>query len=488
MNCKLIIKDEVNIRLEGLPVEVRRKLVNAFKYELPHAKFQPAYRLGRWDGTVSFFGVGGDGHLSQLPKILEILDASQVDITEIVDNRHPIKLDFPSVTSDFWGDSTWPEGHQAAGQLVRLRDDQVDALNLFIQNPQCIQELATGYGKTLVTATMSKLIEPYGRSIIIVPSKDLVTQTYEDFVNLGLDAGVYYGTKKDLNKTHTICTWQSLSILGKKSKDTSVLNEMLTLAEFLTGVTGVVVDECHGLKANELKDLLIKHLNFTPIRWAITGTIPKEEYNAESLYTSIGPVVNKVAASDLQDQGILASCNINIIQMIDIRQFRDYAEELKYLVTDAARMAYIANFIQQIAESGNTLVLVSRVESGHILANAIPGATFVSGKDKSKDRKSEYDEFKTSNSKILIATAGVAAVGINIVSMYNLVLLEPGKSFVRVIQSIGRGLRKGFDKNHVEIWDITSTCKYSKKHLTERKRFYREANYKFNIHKLDWDK
>ena len=100
--------------------------------------------------------------------------------------------------------------------------------------------------------------------------------------------------------------------------------------------------------------------------------------------------------------------------------------------------------------------------------------------------KEEYDEVSEANNKVIIATYGVAAVGINIPRIFNLVLLEPGKSFVRVIQSIGRGIRKAEDKDSVEIWDITSTAKFSKKHLTERKKFYKEANYPFTIEKVDW--
>jgi superfamily II DNA or RNA helicase len=486
LGCKLIIKDEVNIKLDGLPADVRRNLVKSFKFILPHAKYQAAYRLGRWDGSVSFFGIGGDGYLSQVPKIIEVLYENGYEITDIEDHRKPITLDFQEVGEDLWGDKTWPEGHQHAGKLVRLRDDQVAALNLFLKNPQCLQELATGYGKTILTASMVKLVEQYGRTLTIVPSKDLVIQTAEDFVNLGLDTGVYYGTKKEYDKTHTISTWQGLSVLVKKSKESE--EDKIKLAALLSDITTVIVDEAHTINGDELNSLLIKFMSHTPIRWAITGTIPKEEYIAEKLYTSIGGhVINRVAASDLQERGILSSCHINICQLIDIREFRDYAEELKYLVTNQDRLKFVASLISTIGDSGNTLVLVGRIETGKELIKMIPGATFVSGNLKSKDRKSEYDEFKTTNSKILIATSGVAAVGINIVSLYNLVLFEPGKSFVKVIQSIGRGLRKGFDKDHVEIWDITSTCKYSKRHLTTRKKFYKEANYKFSQQKIDWD-
>jgi len=151
-------------------------------------------------------------------------------------------------------------------------------------------------------------------------------------------------------------------------------------------------------------------------------------------------------------------------------------------------MLYISNLIRQISESGNTLVLVNRIDSGKFLVNELEGSVFISGEVKTKDRKEEYDEVKTSNEKIIVATYGVAAVGINIPRIFNLVLLEPGKSFVRVIQSIGRGIRKAEDKDFVQIWDITSTCKYAKRHLTERKKFYKEAKYPFTLEKTDWTK
>lgn len=484
--CKLIIKDEINIKLEGLPVEIRRKLANRFKYIDPTAKFRPAVKLGRWDGSIAFFSIGGDGYLVHLPEILEILANNDVEITEIVDDRIKVDLNFDSIMEDFWGDTLWPSGHAHAGKQIRIREDQVEAINLFLQNPQSIQCLSTSFGKTITVATLSKICEKYGRTIIIVPNKSLVEQTEEDYINCSLDVGVYYGDRKELNKTHTICTWQSLNILEKRTKDTTD-TDILTLKKFLHGVSTVIVDEVHQAKSTILRSLLTQHFRHTPIRWGVTGTIPKEDFNTQSLYSSIGPLVHTVKASELQEKGILSTCLIHICQLMDLPSFSKYPDELKYLVTNKARVEYMAKMISNIAESGNTLILVGRIDTGKMLATAIPGAVFVSGNVKTKDRKDEYDTFQTENSKILIATAGVAAVGINIVSIYNLVLIEPGKSFVRVIQSIGRGLRKGFDKTHVDVWDIASTCKFSRRHLNERKRFYKEANYKFTVEKIDWD-
>jgi superfamily II DNA or RNA helicase len=484
MTCKLIIRDEVNIKLEGLEVEVRRKLVNAFKYEIPYARYQPAYKLGRWDGTVSLFGLGGNGYLYQLEKVLEILTNQGVEIDEIEDLRNSVKLNFTEIAQDFWGDMCWPTGHRFAGEPIRLRDDQVDVVNNFLKNPQSLQEVATGAGKTIMTATMAKICEPYGRTIVIVPNKDLVTQTEEDFRNVKLDVGVYFGDRKELGKTHTICTWQSLNILDKKSHD----NATLTLAEFLDGVQTVIVDEVHMAKADVLKKLLTQNLANAPIRWGLTGTVPKEKYEHEQIFASIGPVVGRVTAKELQDKGVLSNCHVNIVQMVDIREFRSYTDEVKYLVTDDDRMIYISKLIKSISESGNTLVLVNRIDSGRFLVNEIEDSAFISGEVKGSTRKEEYKGHATADNKITVATYGVAAVGINIPRIFNLVLLESGKSFTRVIQSIGRGIRKAEDKDFVQIWDLTSTCKYAKRHLTERKKFYKDAKYPFTIEKVDWQK
>jgi len=185
---------------------------------------------------------------------------------------------------------------------------------------------------------------------------------------------------------------------------------------------------------------------------------------------------------------VLSNLHVNIVQMIDLPEFKSYAEELKYLVTSPERLAYIAKIVKGLSETGNTLVLVNRIDSGKQLIELLDDAVFISGEVKGTKRTEEYKEHATNDNKITVATFGVASVGINIPRIFNLVLLEPGKSFVRVIQSIGRGIRKAEDKDFVQIWDITSTCKYAKRHLTARKKFYKDAKYPFTITKTDWQK
>ena len=483
--CKLIIKDEVNIKLEGLDVDIRRKLANALKFEDPTARYRPQYKLGRWDGKIAFFGIGGTGYVNHLDTIAKILEDNRVTITEIYDRRDSIDLSFDVVTESYWADQGvhWPKGHPAEGELIMLRDYQVEAINNFANNPQSLQQIATGAGKTITTATLSHMGEKYGRSIVIVPNKSLVVQTEEDYINCGLDVGVYFGDRKDLDKTHTICTWQSLNILDKKHKDGEAI---LSLAEFLDGVSTVIVDEVHQAKAEVLKNLLTRNLKNAPIRWGLTGTVPKAPHEFESIHASIGPVIGQISAKELQDKGVLSKCHVNVIQLNDQVTYTDYQSELKYLTTNEKRIQYIASILNNIKTSGNTLILVDRISAGTMLQELIPGSVFVKGDVKLKDRKEAYDEINEGTNHVVIATYGVAAVGINIPRIFNLVLLEPGKSFVRVIQSIGRGVRKAKDKDFVQIWDITSTCKFAKRHLTQRKKFYKEAEYPFTIEKQNW--
>ena len=481
--CKIIIKDEVNAKLEGLELDARKALMRKFEYDVPGARYLPSVKLGRWNGKVSYFSLGGSTYINLLDQIIPVIDNMGYDI-ELEDLRQQAtSFTFAEVSEDTFSDHTWPAGHVKEGEPIMLRDYQVKIVNDFLANPQSLQEVATGAGKTIMTAALSKSIESYGRSIVIVPNKSLVVQTEADYINMGLNVGVYFGDRKEFGRQHTICTWQSLNNLLKNTKSGDA---DITIGDFIDGVVCVMVDEVHMAKADALKTLLTGVFSHVPIRWGLTGTIPKADFEKISLLVSLGPVISKLAASDLQEKGVLAQCHVNIVQLRDGVDFKNYQSELKYLLENADRLDKIAEVILSIKDSGNTLILVDRVNAGHEITSRLPNSVFISGETKLTERKEEYDEVKTSDNKIIVATYGVAAVGINIPRIFNLVLIEPGKSFVRVIQSIGRGIRKAEDKDSVEIWDITSDCKFARRHLTQRKAFYKEAKYNFSMEKLDY--
>lgn len=251
---------------------------------------------------------------------------------------------------------------------------------------------------------------------------------------------------------------------------------------------GAVVQNCHRAKADVLKDLLAGIFAHVPIRWGLTGTIPEAEHEAMSCRCTLGPVIGQLTSKELQDMGVLSEIDIDILQLQDgIKDYGGYQKELKWLVTDSERIQYVSDIINSYAEkNGNTLVLIDRIATGDLLASMNPDWVFLSGSTKQTDRQKEYDEVNEATGKVIVATYGIAAVGINIPRLFNLIMLEPGKSFVRVIQSIGRILRKAPDKDYARVVDITSSLKYSKRHLTKRKKFYNDQHFPYSVTKIDY--
>lgn len=477
----LEIIDEVNVRFHGLDVPTRRKMVEELKYFMQFARHTPSFKLGRWDGTVSFCDIGGRTSVNLLDRVVPIVLRCGYKI-EIVDKRTPYTFRFDPIDENSYSHITWPEGHPCANEPVVLRDHQVSLVNDVLNNFQCVNVSPTASGKTIVCAILSEKVEKYGRTVVMVPTKDLVTQTEEDYINLGLDVGVYYGDRKEIGHMHTICTWQSIDYL-LRNKEQAVLDALTE------GVIAIIGDECHKFKAQELRKIMATVFNHCPIRWGFTGTLPPDRYEQVSLFASLGPVNIVQTAAELQEKGVLAKLQINIKQLNDVGKapvYSDYQSELTWLTTDTRRVQVMANIINKIAKDGNTLVLVDRIKAGEMLAELVDGSVFISGRVKSAKRREEYKEVQTATNKVIIATYGIASTGLNINRLFNMVLIEPGKSFIRVIQSIGRGMRVADDKDFVNVYDLASTCKFAKRHLTARKRFYRESKYPFFLEKVNY--
>lgn len=256
-------------------------------------------------------------------------------------------------------------------------------------------------------------------------------------------------------------------------------------------VEGAMVSNCHTLKGDVLKKLMTEYFQNVPIRWGLTGTIPKDPLDAIQLEISVGKCNLRVETKELQDKGFLADAEISVLQLKDDRKFLDYQTELAEILNDEDRIRYIANFVKEISQVGNTLILIDRIEPGtnlteHIRALGLD-VEFIHGGVKNANRKERYKDVQAGDKTVTVATFGVAAVGIDIQRLHNLVLIEPGKAFTRVMQSLGRGLRRGSDKEKIYAYDICTTTKYSNKHKNERLKYYREKQQKHTVYKIsDW--
>jgi superfamily II DNA or RNA helicase len=461
--CSIVIKDHVNCMVTGLDPKTVRKMEKHLTFDVPGAFHMPAFKLGRWNGKVSLFENGWTFTNLLDEDALDIIGTAGYDI-DIVDQRRDQVPDPEPIRDD--------EFAHLEGAPV-LRDYQVHAVNLALRSPSGVFRMATGAGKSYVCAAISKRFMPLGRVLVIVPSIDLVTQTADSFRTLGIsDVGEFYGSEKVISGV-TITTWQSLD----------------NFPEIAEGVVCVICDEAHKGKASVLMNLLCSAGKNIPRRYGFTGTLPDNDLDRAKVLAALGPVLFEKSTWELQQSGVLAASNINVIQTLENRpkgEKLDYDVEYRQLTHDPKRLQWLAELITDASASGNTFVLVKNIETGRLLERLLPGSVFLSGGTKKKARKQHYDSFGELDGKIVIATKGIASTGIDIPRIFNLFLFEAGKNFIEILQSVGRGLRKADDKDTVEIYDVCSDMKFSKRHMRQRMKYYDDQRLRYVHLKVDY--
>jgi superfamily II DNA or RNA helicase len=455
------------------------------------------FKLGQWDGKIRYFHKTGKTFVNLLdeiiPRVIKLGYKLKIEDLRKTERVRPVDLteDFFSYVNDSRTNQPW-----------KMRDYQVELVNTLFEAGNGIAIAGTGAGKTSMCAALALSYEKAAnfKSLIIVPDKNLTTQTRNEYAKFGLDVGEYSGTNKDFKHMHVVAIWKALR------------NNPMIVQEFQT----IIVDECHGLKGNVLTELLNQYGKDIPYRFGVTGTLPKEESDKMACIVAVGSVKYNIPAHQLIAEGHLAQLHIDIVQTeVNLKpqydryiadgdffdslgkartyiQFcesylPDWSTEKRYLQQDEKRLEWICDYLAKKKDEklGNTLVLVDGISFGKKLSTMIDGAIFLQGKDKMKERQKVYDAFKTNDNLIIIATIQIASTGLDIPRIFNMVCIDVGKSFVRVIQSIGRSLRKAEDKDRAHFTDICSNLKYSKRHIRERMKFYKEAKYPYTKKVVD---
>lgn len=462
------IQDEVNVRFRGIPKYLIEEAQKEVTWHVPGFPHMPAYKSGRWDGTVKLLSATGKTFLNLTDRIMPTFEAAGYEF-DIEDSRHDWSdvieaIDLPG--DDLFSDYQWPNGDP-----VMLRDYQLNAVHAAINNGQGLLEMATGAGKTLTCAAISKVYSPHGKVVLIVPNIDLAIQTQALFKMLGLEPGIWYGEMKDARDI-TITTWQSLD----------------HFPELMTDVVCVIVDEAHQAKSKVLSDIMIGPAANVPFRFGCTGTVPKEDLPRNQIYSVIGETIFQLKAWELQKKGVLASSEVFQLVMMDSKNpryqmassFDEWSEQLDWVFADPERLDAMTTIIKDVAENeGNVLILVPYRKHGKALEERIEGSVSLDGKDRPAKRREIYEWFNDNDNNVLICTFGIASTGLDIPRIKVLCFIEPGKKFEKVIQTVGRGLRKASDKDHVSILDIVGDTAFSKTHAAERRRLYKEA--KINV-------
>jgi superfamily II DNA or RNA helicase len=481
------ILNETECAIIGLQKEEYKYLSDKFGFFVKGYFFNPLYKLNKWDGKKYYFTESGLTYVKILDEVLPLIKDMGYKFS-VIDKRKSFDLTIPKIDENIFKDYG-----------ITLGKHQYESVNSVIDNTGGIIIGGTGAGKSLICAALSKVINDQNlKVIVIVPTSDLIGQTRAEFYSVGINSGEYSGKNKDINHPTVVSTWQALQ------------NNMVIMKSF----DAVIVDECHGVAGNTLTKILNEYGKHIVLRIGVTGTLPKDKCDAMAVKICLGVPVYEIPAAKLIEVGWLAdlkiechilnenmqtywdsyqveypeeSKNINYEQF-KMGYFPDYQSEKDFLTKHKNRKSFIAAFIDQlrIGEKSNTFVLVNSLTVGKSLQKLIPNSIFVHGGDDSSLRKKIYDSFDNNDDVVVIATYHLASTGLNIKRIFNLVLVDPNKSFIQVIQSIGRGLRKAKDKNSVTVYDISTDLKYGSTHRKQRIKYYKEQNYKYSIKKIDY--
>ena len=484
-------KDECHILIDTDP-STAKEIVEFFTFEVPGAKFMPAYRNRMWDGKARMFNM----YTREL--YVGLLDYL-VEFCEQLEYKIDIQIDKVGEdgTIDQVSKFTESLNLHSQGKKIAIRDYQLDAVTHAINNGRSLLLSPTASGKSLIIYSLLRYHQAHGRKqLIIVPTTSLVEQMWGDFNDYSSEdkwqankfCHKIYGGKDKTNKAAVvISTWQSIYKFPKS-----------WFEEFDV----VYGDEAHNFKAKSLTTLLDKMVN-TPYRYGTTGTLDGTKTHKLVLEGLFGRIYNVTTTKKLQDDNTLAPLDIKVLLLKypeDVRKAwgkKDYHAELDFIVKNEARNRLITNLA--LDQNGNTLVLFQYVEKhGKVLYELIKNKAhskrkifFVSGEVDTNDREAIRQIVETQKNAIIVASLGTFSTGINIRNLHNIVFASPSKSQVKVLQSIGRGLRNSDDGSTTQLYDIAddlhwkSRKNYTLLHSAERVKIYARESFKHKIYEVE---
>lgn len=472
-------KNEVFLEIDCEP-HIQYELRDAFCFEVPGAKFHPSFKKKWWDGNIYLFSPQTNQiYVGLLDRVIAFCE--QYGYTyEFRDNK-------------FYGlpyeenDSISPEGVADWVRSItsyKPRDYQLHGIYTALRSNRKLIVSPTASGKSLmIYALVAYYTQKKENVLIVVPTTSLVEQMYKDFQDYGFDVGtnchkVYSGKSNTTDKQVTITTWQSIYKLPKA---------------YFQRYGVVIGDEAHNFKSKSLVSIMTK-LCDAKYRFGFTGTLDGSQTHKWVLEGLFGPAYNTIRTKELMEAGHVAKLDIKaIILKHDEQFFPTYEDEIQYLIGHGKRNNFISNLTTDL--DGNTLVLFARVEKhGEILYNLINNKVeenrhvfFVHGGVNTSEREEVREITEREDNAIIIASYGVFSTGINIKNLHNVIFASPSKSRIRNLQSIGRVLRKGSNKDKAMLYDIADDCtkgsrrNYTLNHLIERIKIYNNEKFNYDI-------
>ena len=463
---------------------IAQELSDYFTFFVPGHQFTPAYKSRMWDGKIRLADLRSFTIYHGLVPYIEVF-CKERDYTLEIDSDVSVTQNFSLVEAKEFVD-TLKLPHE-------IRDYQLKSFVQAVRNRRLLLLSPTASGKSLILYVILRWLQEsdYKRGLLIVPTTSLVEQMYTDFESYGYDSEEYChrqysGKEKHTNKLLTITTWQSI-----------YKND----ADYFEQFDFVMGDEAHQFKAKSLTTILSGCTN-AKYRIGTTGTLDGTQTHRLVLEGLFGPVYKATTTSELIDKGQLASFKIKCLILKHneavCKQARDwdYNTEIDYIVQNPARNEFIRNLALSL--NGNTLILFQFVEKhGKDLYTIIKDSVkdrhvfFVFGGTDVEVRESVRAITEKERDAIIVASYGTFSTGVNIRNLHNIIFASPSKSRIRNLQSIGRGLRKGDNKEEAVLFDIADDFRigkfvnYTLKHFIERVKIYDDEKFNYKFYNIE---
>ena len=467
--------DEIYMKIVG-ERSVLQDISEEFTFFADNYKFMKKYKSGIWDGKIRLLNpLNGRLYVGLLHRLFKV--CKELDYKVKFDNISDFSLNQLSIedVKDFIQNINLP---------FSPREYQVNSLYDCIQKKRLVVLSPTGSGKSLIIYMFIRWFlsqHPNEKMMLIVPNVSLVHQIYNDFEDYSSDnlwdvekfcQKIYSGQEKLVEKNVAITTWQSIYRLPPS---------------YFKAYRGVIVDEAHQAKASSLTNILGK-MRYAEYRIGTTGTLDDINVHQLTLEGLFGVVRNHVTTKKLIDDNYLSDFKIKFITLKypedECKEVckMDYVDEIDFILDHPKRNKFIKNLCGHL--KGNTLVLYTYVEKhGDLLSEILEELPdkevfYIHGKIDAKIREKVRKKVEDMDNALILASYGTFSTGINIKNLHNVIFASPTKSKIRSLQSIGRGLRLGDDKESCILFDLCDDFSFKKKtnymikHGTERMKIY----------------
>ncbi len=476
----ILKKNEVHLQVKSDP-HVYYELSDYFTFDVPGAKFMPQYRNKYWDGKIRLFSNHtGEIYVGLLDKLIQFC------------KDHKYTYEFKN--NEYYGlPFEVNEGISKEGVSDYMksickhlpREYQIDGVFDALRHNRKLLISPTASGKSMMIYSIVRyFVEKNQNTLIVVPTTSLVEQMYKDFLDYGWDVGsfchkIYAGKERETDSQVIITTWQSIYKLPRK---------------YFDRFSVVIGDEAHQFKSKSLISIMTK-LSNAKYRYGFTGTLDGTQTHKWVLEGLFGPSYKIIKTDELMKKGHLAKLDINVLLLKHPpTKFETFEEEVQYIIGHHRRNNFIKNLALDL--KGNTLILFARVEGhGQPLYELINNNNliesrnvfFIHGGVDTEDREKVREITEQESDAIIVASYGTFSTGINIKNLHNIIFASPSKSRIRNLQSIGRVLRKGENKEKATLYDIADDISYKSRknytlnHLIERIKIYNEENFNYDI-------